>query len=130
MLGLPAAFDLLVIQGFRPDFTWSWARYRDAGLFGVNGVGSGLFGRARALNENTLISSIFSLCRLWGFYARQRACQSSGGSYRRDGDGGTLSRCDQSRPRLPPAFSDLPVRSSRRLLDDDARDRIPRRQCA
>ena len=69
MLGLPAAFDLLVLARFRPDFTWSWDRYRETIWFGLNRVSSGTVGRARSLNENMLLSSIFDLATL-GFFTR------------------------------------------------------------
>ena len=69
VVGLPAAFDLLVLQRFKPDWTWSWARYRDTAWFGLNRVGSGLFGRARALNENLLMSRVFDLATL-GIFTR------------------------------------------------------------
>ncbi len=69
MLGLPAAFDLLVLQRFRPDWSWSRDRYRNSIQFGLNRIGSGLFGRARAVNENLLLSSVYDLATL-GIFTR------------------------------------------------------------
>jgi O-antigen/teichoic acid export membrane protein len=69
VLGLPAAFDLLVLQRFRPDWTWSWARYHATVRFALDRIGSGLFGRARALSENILVSDIYDVATL-GIFTR------------------------------------------------------------
>jgi O-antigen/teichoic acid export membrane protein len=69
MLGLPAAFDLLVLQRFRPQWTFSFAGWRETMHFGFNRAASGLFGRARALNENMLLSSVYDLATL-GIFSR------------------------------------------------------------
>lgn len=69
MLGLPAAIDLLLIQRFRPDWTWSWARWRETFRFGVDRIGAGFVGRGRVLNEQALLSSIYDLATL-GIFGR------------------------------------------------------------
>ncbi len=69
MLGLPAAIDLLVIQRFRPDWSWGWARWRETFRFGVDRIGAGFAGRGRALNEQVLLSSIYDLATL-GIFGR------------------------------------------------------------
>lgn len=69
MLGLPAAFDLLIVQRFKADWSWSWLRYRDAVWFGLNRVSSGLAGRTRVLNENMFLSNVFDLATL-GIFTR------------------------------------------------------------
>ena len=69
MLGLPAAIDLLFIQRFRPDWSWSWPRWRETFRFGVDRIGSGLVGRGRALNEQVMLSSIYDLATL-GIFGR------------------------------------------------------------
>ena len=69
MLGLPAAIDLLLIQRFRPDWTWSWVRWRETFHFGVDRIGAGIAVRGRVLNEQTLLSSIYDLAML-GIFSR------------------------------------------------------------
>lgn len=69
LFGLPAAFDLLVIQRFRPDWAWSWRRYRETVRFGLDRVGSGLVGRGRVLGENLLLSGVYDLATL-GIFTR------------------------------------------------------------
>jgi teichuronic acid exporter len=69
LLGLPAAFDLLVIQRFRPDWTWGWARWRETFQFGVHRIGAGIAGRSRVLIEQGLLSTIYDLATL-GIFGR------------------------------------------------------------
>ena len=69
MLGLPAAIDLLLIQRFRPDWTWTWARWRETFSFGVDRIGAGIVGRGRVLNEQALLSSLYDLATL-GIFGR------------------------------------------------------------
>lgn len=69
MLGLPAAIDLLLIQRFSPDWTWSWARWRETFRFGLDRIGSGLVGRGRVLNEQVLLSGLYDLATL-GIFTR------------------------------------------------------------
>lgn len=64
MLGLPAAIDLFLVQRFKPDWRWSWSRYRETVLFGFDRIGSGLAVRGRALNEQVLLSSVYDLATL------------------------------------------------------------------
>lgn len=69
MLSLPAAFDLLFQQRFKPDWGWNWARSRDTIHFGLSRVGSGLLVRSRTLGESALLSSVYSLATL-GMFTR------------------------------------------------------------
>lgn len=69
MLGVPAAIDLLIIHRFRPEWTWSWARWRETFRFGLDRIGSTLVGRGRALNEQVLFSSVYDLATL-GIFTR------------------------------------------------------------
>jgi O-antigen/teichoic acid export membrane protein len=69
MLGLPAAIDLLFVKRFRPDWTRSWARRRDAFRFGLDRIGSGVVGRGRALNEQMLLSGLYDFATL-GIFSR------------------------------------------------------------
>jgi O-antigen/teichoic acid export membrane protein len=69
MLGLPAAIDLLVIQRFRPDWSWGWPCWRETFCFGVDRIGAGFAGRGRVLTEQALLSSIYDLATL-GIFGR------------------------------------------------------------
>lgn len=69
MLGVPAAVDLLFIQRFRPDWTWSWTRWSGTFKFGLDRIGSGLVGRGRVLNEQVLLSGLYDLATL-GIFSR------------------------------------------------------------
>jgi O-antigen/teichoic acid export membrane protein len=69
MLGLPAAIDLLIFQRFRPDWSWSRARWRDTFRFGLDRIGSGLVVRGRALNEQVLLSGLYDFATL-GIFSR------------------------------------------------------------
>ena len=69
MLGLPAAIDLFWTARFKPDWTWSWARYRDTTLFGFNRLGANLAARLRQLVENGMMAAAFDLATL-GVYSR------------------------------------------------------------
>lgn len=69
MLGIPAAIDLFVNVRFKPDWTWSWARYRETAWFGVTRVGAGGMGRIRQLVEQITLSSVFDLATL-GIFSR------------------------------------------------------------
>lgn len=69
MLGLPGAIDLFFGVGFKPDWTWRWARYRDTARFGLDRIGSGLVVRGRMLNDQILLSSLYDLATL-GIFTR------------------------------------------------------------
>lgn len=69
MLGIPAAVDLFVNVRFKPDWSWSWARYRETAWFGVNRVGAGGMSRVRQLVEQVTLSSMFDLATL-GIFSR------------------------------------------------------------
>ena len=69
LLGLPAAVDLFWDAGFKPDWTWSWPRYRDTFHYGINRVIAGAASRGRVMTETVALSSAFSLGSL-GLYTR------------------------------------------------------------
>lgn len=69
MLGIPAAIDLFVKVRFKPDWSWSWARYRETAWFGFTRVGAGGMGRVRQLVEQVTLSSMFDLATL-GIFSR------------------------------------------------------------
>jgi O-antigen/teichoic acid export membrane protein len=69
MLGLPAAIDLLFVQRFRPDWTWSWARWRDTFRFGAFRAASSSTTLVRNLAVNSLMVAAFDLATL-GVFSR------------------------------------------------------------
>lgn len=69
MLGVPAAIDLFVTARFKPDWSWSWARYREAALFGFSRAGAGFLGRGRVLAEQGLLAAALDFATL-GLFSR------------------------------------------------------------
>jgi O-antigen/teichoic acid export membrane protein len=69
LLGLPAAIDLLLIEKWRPDWTWSWPRYRDTAHFGVNRIGSGAVQRGSKVVEQSILTSTYDFTGL-GMFTR------------------------------------------------------------
>ena len=60
----PFIFDLFVLQGWRPDWSWSWEAYRPAWRFGVARVGSGLVGGGRQLLESGVVTAVVGFASL------------------------------------------------------------------
>jgi O-antigen/teichoic acid export membrane protein len=58
VMALPFIFDLFVLQGWRPDWTWSWANYKPAWNFGWTRVASGLAFGGRRLIEGSVIVAL------------------------------------------------------------------------
>src|SRR6185312_13618595 len=69
LFGLPGAIDLFVGARFRPDFTWSWQRYRQTALFGFNRVGASALAKGRQLAEQVALTAAFSFATL-GIFTR------------------------------------------------------------
>lgn len=61
---LPFIFDLFVLQGWRPHWTWSWARYREAWHFGLTRIGSAAASSARQLAESGTLSRVLGFATL------------------------------------------------------------------
>lgn len=68
LLGLPAAVDLF-LQGWRPDWTWSRARYRETMRFGVNRMGAAALMRGRQTAEQTVLAGAYNFATL-GIFTR------------------------------------------------------------
>lgn len=66
---VPLATDLVWRARFRPDWSWSWARWQATFRFGVERIGATLLFRTRALNENVLMSGVYNLAAL-GIFTR------------------------------------------------------------
>jgi O-antigen/teichoic acid export membrane protein len=66
---VPLATDLVWRARFRPDWNWNWGRWQATFRFGLERSGATLLVRARALNENVLVSGIYNLATL-GIFTR------------------------------------------------------------
>lgn len=64
MFGIPAAVDLLIIEKFKFDCSWSWVRWKETFQFGLDRIGATIVVRGRALNEQTLFTSIYDIATL------------------------------------------------------------------
>lgn len=69
LLGVPAAIDLFFIAKWRPDWTWSWPRYRATARFGATRIGSGALQRGSKVVEQTLLASTYDFTGL-GMFTR------------------------------------------------------------
>lgn len=69
LLSLPAAIDLFVHRGWRPDWTWSWARYREAVRFGMNRMGAAAAVRTRQTVEQSVLAGAHGFATL-GIFTR------------------------------------------------------------
>lgn len=64
LVTIPFIFDLFVLQGWRPDWSWSWTAYRPAWRFGLARVGSGLVGGGRQLLESGVVTALVGFAAL------------------------------------------------------------------
>jgi O-antigen/teichoic acid export membrane protein len=66
---VPLAIDVVCGARFRPDWSWNWRHWQATFRFGVERIGATLLFRARALNENVLMSGVYNLAAL-GIFTR------------------------------------------------------------
>lgn len=58
LFGAPAALDLIFLKRWRPDWSWSWDRYRASMQFGINRLSSGgLIAGRQTLEQLTLTAN-------------------------------------------------------------------------
>ena len=69
LFGLPAAVDLFWGARWRPDWSWSWQRYRGTARFGTNRIGAAAIGRGRFTAENATLTGTYDLAAL-GIFTR------------------------------------------------------------
>lgn len=69
LFGMPAALDLFWQARWRPDWSWSWQRYRATVRFGVMRIGSASVGRARLTCEHALLTRAYDFASL-GLFTR------------------------------------------------------------
>lgn len=67
LFGLPAAIDLFWHGRWRPDWTWSWPRYRNAVRFGATRMGSAGMTRGRQMIESSVLTSTYDFVGLGVF---------------------------------------------------------------
>ena len=67
LFGIPAALDLFLGGKWRPDWSWSWLRYRDSAVFGVSRIGSGSLARMRQTIEQARLAGAYDLASLGEF---------------------------------------------------------------
>jgi PST family polysaccharide transporter len=67
LFGVPAAIDLFWHAKWRPDWSWTWARYREAAMFGANRMGAAAVYRGRQTIEQTVLAGSYSFAALGVF---------------------------------------------------------------
>lgn len=66
-LGVPAAVDLLFIAKWRPDWSWSWPRYRATAHFGVSRMASASFSNIKLASEQAILAGVYDFSALGVF---------------------------------------------------------------
>ncbi len=69
LYGVPAAFDLVIKARWRPDWTWSWGRYRDTARFGFTRMGSAILFSTRQIAEQATLAGVYDFATL-GIFTR------------------------------------------------------------
>jgi PST family polysaccharide transporter len=69
LFGIPAAIDLFWGAKWRPDWSWSWDRYRDTFAFGGNRMAGQAVVRLRQAAERMLLAGVYSVAAL-GVFSR------------------------------------------------------------
>jgi O-antigen/teichoic acid export membrane protein len=67
LLGLPAAADLIFIARWRPDWSWSWQRYRETARFGLARMGGGAMLNGRQTLEQSVLAGTYDFAALGVF---------------------------------------------------------------
>lgn len=67
LFGLPAAIDLFLNRDWRPNFGWSWPRYRDSAHFGFNRMLSAAILRGRVTVEQAVLAGLYDFGTLGVF---------------------------------------------------------------
>jgi O-antigen/teichoic acid export membrane protein len=69
LFGLPATIDLFWNTKWKPDWSWSWARYRDAVRFTTSRAGVGMLSSGRAMTEQATMATAYDFVAL-GVFSR------------------------------------------------------------
>jgi PST family polysaccharide transporter len=69
LVTIPFIFDLFVNLRWKPDWSWSWQRFRPAWQFGLSRIGSGLATNGRQLLESGVLAKVLGFATL-GFVNR------------------------------------------------------------
>lgn len=71
LFGLPAAIDLLFIERWRPNWSWSWAKYREVAIFGYYRMGAATVLKGRLAAEQGFLTSSYDFSTL-GVFTRSQ----------------------------------------------------------
>jgi O-antigen/teichoic acid export membrane protein len=69
LFGLPATIDLFWNTKWKPDWSWSWARYRDTVRFTTSRVAVGVLSTGRAMTEQATMATAYDFVAL-GVFSR------------------------------------------------------------
>lgn len=69
LFGLPAAIDLFWGVKWRPDWSWTWAKYRASAMFGLNRLASLALQRGRLTFEQSILTGYYDFALL-GIFTR------------------------------------------------------------
>jgi O-antigen/teichoic acid export membrane protein len=69
LLGLPAVVDLFLLAKWRPNWSWSWQKYRETLRFGINRMGSAGLIAGRQIVEQMALAGFYDFAVL-GLFTR------------------------------------------------------------
>ena len=67
LFGLPASLDLVLFSKWRPDWSWSWLRYRETARFAASRIGAGALLNGRRTIEESLLAGSYDFAGLGVF---------------------------------------------------------------
>lgn len=67
LFGVPATIDLFFIVKWRPDFSFSWDRYKETAVFAFTRIGSAAANASRNTAEKSSLASVFDFSSLGVF---------------------------------------------------------------
>jgi O-antigen/teichoic acid export membrane protein len=66
---MPSVVDLFFVVKWRPDWSWSWVRYRDSASFGITRIGSAGLNSGRQMAEQLTLAGVYDFASL-GIFSR------------------------------------------------------------
>jgi len=79
LFGLPASLDLVLFSKWRPDWSWSWLRYRETARFAAARIGAGALLHGRRTIEESLLAGSYDFGALGVFTRSIRLATLSAG---------------------------------------------------
>lgn len=67
LVGLPAVVDLFLLAKWRPNWSWSWRKYRETTHFGINRMGSAGLIAGRQIVEQMALAGLYDFAVLGVF---------------------------------------------------------------